>query len=362
MNPKILIVDDQPDNLDAIVRFIEEDHSPYELLQALSAEIALSIAKKEIPDLIITDWEMPEMDGIDLIKALKSYKETKDIPVIMCTGVMLDSSDLKTALDAGAIDYIRKPIDKVELLARINSVLRLANSFKEIKELNDAKDRIFSIIAHDLRTPVGNIKSFVSWVIEQADSYDKEKIMILLRSIQQQSSSSYHTLETLLNWAKCQVGGNVFNPRNNNIIDLINEAYELFKFSIEEKDIEIIKKHPDEVIGFFDREMISTVVRNLLSNAVKYSFEGGKVQVVVSEENNKITFSVKDNGVGISRKYIDNLFDTSNYHSTYGTHEEKGSGLGLKICKEFIAKHNGKIFMKSTINKGSKFSFIIPQI
>jgi len=134
MNAKILIVDDQPDNLDVIVRFIEEDNSPYELLQALNAEIAIKIAKTELPDLIITDWEMPGMDGIELIKTLKQNEATKDIPVIMCTGVMTSSENLHTALMAGAVDYIRKPVDKIELIARVKSMLELSDSRKVLKE------------------------------------------------------------------------------------------------------------------------------------------------------------------------------------------------------------------------------------
>jgi len=134
MNPKILIVDDQADNLDAIVRFIEEDNSPYELLQALNGKVALKIVEEEIPDLIITDWEMPGMDGIELIKKLKQDENTAEIPVIMCTGVMTTSENLLTALKAGAVDYIRKPIDKIELIARVKSMLELSNSRKVLKE------------------------------------------------------------------------------------------------------------------------------------------------------------------------------------------------------------------------------------
>lgn len=162
MSAKILIVDDQPDNLDVIVRFIEEDNSPYELLQALNAEIALRIVEAELPDLIITDWEMPGMNGIELIKQLKNNKTTSDIPVIMCTGVMTSSENLQTALNAGAVDYIRKPIDKIELIARIKSMLQLADSIKKQKkklEIIKEKNSFISSLVESVPYPMLYYKS-----------------------------------------------------------------------------------------------------------------------------------------------------------------------------------------------------------
>ncbi len=132
--PKILIVDDQLEHLDAIIDIIEETGNNYRVLQAFDGTTALKIAEKEIPDLIITDWEMPVMNGIEFIKQLKSNIITLDIPIIMCTGVMTTSGNLATALNAGAVDYIRKPVDKIELPARINSMLKLSDSYKKIKK------------------------------------------------------------------------------------------------------------------------------------------------------------------------------------------------------------------------------------
>ena len=361
MSTRILIVDDQKDNLETIVKFIEEDNQPYEILQALNVDLALKISKSELPDIIITDWEMPEKDGIDFIRELKKIPELSEIPVIMCTGVMLTSFDLKTALDAGAVDYIRKPIDKVELLARINSVLRLAKSYNQIKELDIAKDRIFSIIAHDLRSPVGNIKHFVSWIIDQPESFSKEELLRNLEGIKQQSSSVYYTLETLLNWAMCQTKSMTFNPKENNLKELIDESEELFKYSLIDKELEIDNKVPISLNGSFDREMISTVVRNILSNAIKFSNKFGKIKIVASKTDDKLVFSVIDHGVGISQKYIDEIFNETSYVSTYGTNNEKGSGLGLKICKEFVAMHSGTLSLQSTINRGTKVTVSLPK-
>ena len=133
---KILIVDDEPDFLETMVNIVEEAGEPYEIFQAMNGEIAYQIAIKKLPDLIITDWEMPFMSGLELINKLKENQRTKHIPVIMCTGMMTSSRNLMTALEIGAVDYIRKPIDPLELISRMRSMLLLQESFKENERKN----------------------------------------------------------------------------------------------------------------------------------------------------------------------------------------------------------------------------------
>lgn len=131
---KILVVDDKPDNLRTLVDQMENMALDIQALQETSAKNALEIARLELPDLIITDWEMPEMNGIEFINALQINKYTRKIPIVMCTGIMTTSLNLKTALDAGAVDYIRKPVDPIEFQARISSMLQLADSFQTIQQ------------------------------------------------------------------------------------------------------------------------------------------------------------------------------------------------------------------------------------
>lgn len=155
--PKVLIVDDDPQNLTILVDLFEHYHAHFEVYQALNGNQALRIAQSRVPDVIITDWEMPEMDGIELIRQLKASSKTAEIPVIMCTGVMTSSINLKTALEAGAVDYIRKPVDPIELEARVGTVLKLADSLRTIRKKNQEleaahlqADRIFSAFAQAL--------------------------------------------------------------------------------------------------------------------------------------------------------------------------------------------------------------------
>lgn len=156
-NHRILIVDDEPDNIRAIRNCFIEADAPYTIYQALNGEFALTVAQAELPDLIVTDWEMPSMDGIELIKRLKENKDTADIPVIMCTGVMTTSENLQMALEAGAVDYIRKPIDKIELIARVQSMLQLADSKKSIREkylVIEKKNRFITSLMESIPFPI----------------------------------------------------------------------------------------------------------------------------------------------------------------------------------------------------------------
>jgi sigma-B regulation protein RsbU (phosphoserine phosphatase) len=152
---KILIIDDQPINIELIVKILEETDEPYTMYQAINGEMGNDVAKKIVPDLIITDWEMPGISGIETIIKIKSDDTTKNIPIIMASGVMISSENLRTALEAGAVDFIRKPIDKIELIARVRSILLLADSYKEIrhqKEELEENNRQLSEALEKVRT------------------------------------------------------------------------------------------------------------------------------------------------------------------------------------------------------------------
>jgi len=183
----ILMVDDQPENLQAIADGFSENHLPYKVLKSPNGKIAFNLAKTKIPDLIITDWDMPDMDGISLIKKLKSELSTENIPVIMCTGVMTSSQNLNTAIQAGAVDFIRKPIDQIELMARVHSMLCLSDSYKQIshqkEQLAAEKKKVESLLIdsqlaflrnqvspHFLMNTLNNIHALIDVNTEEAQN------------------------------------------------------------------------------------------------------------------------------------------------------------------------------------------------
>lgn len=357
---KILVVDDQPDNLIAIVDFLEESGEEYEIYQAINGEMAVKVARHKTPDLIIMDWEMPVLNGIDAIKILKKDETTKDIPVIMASGVMISSANLKTALDSGAVDYIRKPIDKIELTARVKSMLIISKSYREIKALNEAKSRLFSIIGHDLMGPVGNIKSALEIIVNNYKQFDEASIKDLIASTNQTAGSTYNLLENLLLWARSKSGTMSFKPIVFELKDLILEVVALVSGRALSKSIQINIEQTNEINVFADRNMVSTIVRNLLSNSIKFTHRNGRVVIKTSFDNDFAIISIQDNGIGITEKNIKKILTPASHFITRGTDSEKGSGLGLSLSIDFIKQNNGEITVKSEPDNGSCFSFTLP--
>jgi len=379
-NAVILIVDDEQTYLDAIAETLNEKN--FKIVQALNGKMGCMVAEKFIPDIVIVDWEMPEMNGIEMIAELKKNDRTKDIPVIMCTGIMTSSKNLDTALNAGAIDYIRKPVDPIEITARINSALKIANAYKEIKcrkeqieeqkldieqknkellELNATKDKLFSIIGHDLRGPIGGFKSFIEFMISDCDLTDTKEIKNLLILMQKVASSTYELLENLLIWAKSQQNEIVFAPKKVLLKEIVVATIELFNQLLQDKKIEIVENIPCDISVFADKNMLETVLRNLISNSIKFTTSQKNIYILVDKNANEYVITVKDEGVGIKPDDIPKLFIKNEHFTTYGTNNEKGSGLGLILCKDLVERHNRKIWIESELGKGSSFIFTIPQ-
>lgn len=231
----------------------------------------------------------------------------------------------------------------------------------ELKELNQTKDKILSVIAHDLRSPVSNIVSISELLLEAVEEGDLEKIKKYTGLIRKTSNKSDDLLTNLLDWARLQKTKTNYHPEKIGISELINEVLEFLSQKLEEKNIEIeIELIPDYVL-MADRNMLSTVLRNLISNALKFTHKNGKVSIKQSAGAGKSIFCITDNGVGIDPKVVSKLFNTEAFHSSPGTENETGTGLGLKICKDFVEVHKGEIWVESMASKGASFYFSIPE-
>lgn len=364
---KVLVVDDQPDYLQTINRILEDSDLPIILFNAPNGKIALDLVERITPDLVITDWEMPVMEGIELVKHIKRNEATCEIPVIMCTGIMTTSSNLKIALDAGASDYIRKPIDELELIARTRAALDLADSRQEIlknnlqlEELVKLKDKFFSIIAHDLRGPLGNLFNLGELLLLSHDDLQDERKKVILEAIVQDAKASYGLLDNLLNWARANSENLQPVPVKINIKFLVNEVLELLMNSANAKEIKLDSDISAEIQGFADYNMISTVLRNLVANAIKFTPIQGDVCIYAQLCDKVIKITVADTGVGMSADVLASVFNRSTMHSTPGTLREKGTGLGLILSKEFVQRNNGEITVESEVGVGTKMSFTLP--
>jgi signal transduction histidine kinase len=240
---------------------------------------------------------------------------------------------------------------------------------KEIIELNQklnntniTKDKFLSIIAHDLRSPFNVIVGFSNLLYEDVREKNYENMEVYAEAIQNSSQRTMDLLKNLLEWARLQTGGMGFNAEFVEIVCLFNNVTELFTDVANQKSIAIIKDLPVNAPIIADKEMISMIMRNLISNAIKFTNQGGKIILSVEKKQNEIIISVKDNGVGINKADIEKLFRIEESYSTKGTQNEQGTGLGLILCKEFVEKHNGRIWIESEVGIGSIFSFSIPSI
>ncbi len=364
---EVLIVDDQPENLQIIIDYFSESDLNLKIVRAPDAKTALRLVEKRCPSLIISDWDMPEIDGIEFIKEFRKRESSRYTPIIMCTGVMTTSENLKMALNAGATDYIRKPVDKIELIARTSSALLLAESRKEVlkqnqllAELNATKDKLFSIIGHDLRSPISSVMGMIQILREKYKVLGPDKIEEFLNMMFEGIENGFKLLENLLEWSRFQIGMTQFNPRDFELKSLIDTNLQLLKSAAESKNIELSTNLNNKIGVHGDENMINTVLRNLLSNAIKFTHTGGKVKVNANQNNEDICITVEDTGIGMENDDIKKLFKPGENFSTYGTKNEKGTGLGLCLCNEFIEKHNTSIIVESVPGKGSKFSFKLP--
>ena len=243
---------------------------------------------------------------------------------------------------------------------RKQSELQVQHQNRELKKLNEDKDRFMSILAHDLKSPFNSILGLLDLLSLNIHKYNLKKIEQLIGLVKKSSDQYYQLLEGLLLWARAQSGKMTFEPQNLNFLEICNQTLEELKLNAEAKKIAIDLLVGEETVILADPEMLRTILRNLVSNAIKFTRQGGKIEISTEESDENLTVTVADNGIGMAADKLNSLFDISVSNSIVGTAGEKGTGLGLILCKELIEKHNGKIWVESNLNVGSKFKFTLP--
>jgi two-component system, sensor histidine kinase and response regulator len=352
---KILIADDEPANLFLLKGLLENE---YHLETAANGKESLKKAQAFMPDLILLDIMMPEINGIDVCKKLTSKQQYKDIPIILLTAKVSDE-DVQTGLDAGAIDYIKKPFSDVELNSRITSALKLRKYILKLKELNTIKDRFVSIVSHDLRSPLSSIITYSELLLDDEKIKSNDEHRELISTINKAGKRQSKLIENLLNLSLSESGKMKIYISNFNLSTAITEITTEIKFKLSEKQISLSLDVPDNVVVYADEQRIKQVIANLLNNAIKFTAKNGNISLLLTEKEKQFQIAIQDSGVGIEVKKQKKLFNSHDIYTTLGTKGEKGTGLGLKICARIIKSHNGKIQVKSKKNKGSTFCFTI---
>jgi signal transduction histidine kinase len=233
----------------------------------------------------------------------------------------------------------------------------------ELESANKTKNKFFSIIAHDLKSPFNAILGFSDLLLNNHKDYDENKREELIKFIHTSSKSAYILMENLFDWARSQSGNIEFSPERLNLNELVQKVITNASYSASQKEIKLKNLLNEEILVNADKNMLSTILRNLISNAVKFTERGGEISVYYekSKESKHHKVVVKDNGIGMSVEKAKSLFQLDKNQSSEGTDKEKGTGLGLILCKEFIEKHQGKIKVESIEGKGSEFIISLPE-
>lgn len=237
---------------------------------------------------------------------------------------------------------------------------KLKDSETNLKELNAAKDKFFSIIGHDLRNPLNALLGFSELLSGNSRQYTMEEIRMYNKIINDSARNMHQLIENLLDWSRSQSGSIDFSPRYFDLLQVTNDIQSIFNIQINKKKISVLNNIPINMKVFADKNLLSTILRNLISNAIKFTPQGGYITLSAEKSDGNINISVADTGIGMTKEQIGNLFKLETNLTKAGTSEEKGTGLGLILCKEFVEIHKGSIWVESKPDKGSIFTFSLP--
>jgi len=239
--------------------------------------------------------------------------------------------------------------------------VKLEQSEEKLQELNANKDRFFSIIAHDLKNPFTALIGYTEMMLSDISDFSQDEILEYVTTIHKTSKNVFSLLEGLLDWSRLQLGSFTLEPHPLDLTEIGNKVYDLYENSANQKEIKLINALENNVTLFADENAVFTTLRNLVSNAIKFTPHGGTIKYSSKVIENKFCkITIKDSGIGMDEKTLNKLFKIEVHHTTLGTNKEKGTGLGLLLCKDLVEKSGGKIWVESKTGQGSKFIFTVP--
>ena len=360
----VLVVDDVVSNV--LLLKVLLTNEKFKVITAGNGKEALSQAVNARPDLILLDVMMPEMNGFEVAERLKADPETQHIPIIFLTALNT-TADIVKGFKVGANDFISKPFNKEELVIRVTHQISLIaakriimKQTEELRKIIMGRDKLYSVIAHDLRSPMGSIKMVLNMLILSLPSEQIGKEMFDMLSMANQSTEDvFSLLDNLLKWTKSQIGKLNVVYQDFDIVGNIASVIEIFNLVAGMKNIKVNFPVHGKIEVHADMDMMKTILRNLLSNAIKFSYNDSEILVNAEIEGDKVIVSVKDTGKGMSEEDQKKLLNTETHFSKYGTNNEEGSGLGLLLCQDFAVKNGGHLWFESEEGKGSTFFFSV---
>lgn len=364
----ILIVDDVDANVLLLKLLISK--AGYKTLTAFNGRDALDAVEKQKPDLILLDIMMPIMDGHEVAKRLKERPEYADIPIIFLSALN-STEDIVQGFRFGAADYVSKPFNKDELLTRINHQISLIEAKRiitrqteELRRTILGRDKLYSVIAHDLRAPIASIRMVMEVLISEVKKESiGDDMFELLNMANRLTDDSFSLLDNLLKWTKSQTGRlNTVFQDNVDLMNMITGVVEVQRGVASLKNVRLNLLGSTGRSARIDIDMAKTSLRNLISNAIKFSYENSEIDVGIEEQEDRVLIYVRDHGTGISEDNQEKLFKPDSHFTSFGTDNEEGSGLGLLLCNEFVMRNGGTLRFTSKEGAGSTFTFDIPTI
>lgn len=252
-------------------------------------------------------------------------------------------------------------ISALKALARqVISQLELRLKTMKPDQLNTGKNKFFSMLSHDLKGPFNSILGFSNTLLNKIDTLSKENISKSAECIHHSAEQAYDLLINLLEWSRFQMGGFVFKPEKNTLKSSLTDVLLTLQNISQTKNIELVNDISDQTIVNADQLMLKSIFLNLIGNAIKFTPHGGLIKVYSQENNTGVTVCIEDNGVGIPAEKIKDMFELESFYTSAGTKGELGTGLGILLCKDFIEKHQGEIWVESKLGEGSQFYFSLP--
>lgn len=369
---KILVVDDVQSNVLLLKALLGREG--FNIVCAMNGTEALEKVKDEFPDLILLDVMMPDMDGFEVAARLKVEPSQADLPIIFLTALN-DSASVVKGFQLGANDFISKPFRREELLIRVKHQLSLVEARRvilrqteELRKTIAGRDKLYSVIARDLRSPVASIKMLFNTIMMSVEPGSvSADLFEMLEMANKTLEEVFLLLDNLLKWTQSQLGNLSNVPQTVDLVGFLEGMIEVFNPIAASKSINLVLEHSvNNVEVIVDVEMMKSVMRNLISNAIKFSHRDTiittHVEVRVGEDNvgKEVVVTVSDKGCGIKEEDQPKLLNETTHFTTFGTNSEEGAGLGLLLCKDFVAKNHGRLWFTSRYGVGSDFSFSLP--
>lgn len=346
----VLVVDDNSKNLQVTAGMLQDEG--YLVSLATDGKSALSILETVLPDIILLDVMMPEIDGFEVCRILKSNNDLSNIPVIFLTAKD-EPGDISEGFRVGGVDYVTKPFIREELLSRIKTHVELADSLRTIREFNRIRDRLYSIIAHDIRSPFASIKMSINAVAAGAISPNDEQFMVLMKHLDKTVNDTSAFIDNLLNYTKYQGQKVNFSLKLQDIYPVLLRSIDFVKENAVKKEIKINLNIPENTCAIFEDNSMMVIFLNLIGNAIKFTPRGGIIDIFSESKQSSLEVHVKDNGTGMQAEVFDRVFIRNEHYFSSGTNAEKGTGLGLFIVRDLIKLNKCQMTATSKAAEGT---------